>query len=296
MGFFNDIGDFFRDLSSLSFRPSDMLDILFVFFILFYGIRLVRDTRAYQLLKGLVFLLIAFALTSILQMQASNYIFRAVWQYIIIILIVVFQQEIRQFFANLGRLGNGKLSLKSLFKDYSGENLETVKNAIGEICEAVEEMSSTKTGALIVMEKNVFLDDIVNNGTSIDASITNELICNVFFPNSPLHDGAAIVRNGRLLAARCVLPLTKRTDIPTELGTRHKSAIGMSEQSDAVVVIVSEETGTISVAQSGRLYRNFTELELREKLLNEFAADSGVNESSLAKKLLKGKKKDGKTE
>ncbi len=296
MGFFSDISDFFRDLSSLTFRPSDMLDILFVFFILFYGIRLVRDTRAYQLLKGLVFLLIAFAMTSILQMQASNYIFRSIWQYIIIILIVVFQQEIRQFFANLGRIGNGRLSLKTLFKDYSGENLEIVKNAIGEICEAVEEMSSTKTGALIVMEKNVFLDDIVNNGTAIDASITNELICNVFFPNSPLHDGAAIVRNGRLLAARCVLPLTKRTDIPTDLGTRHKSAIGMSEQSDAVVVIVSEETGSVSIAQSGRLYRNFTGIELREKLLNEFASDSGNAESSLAKKLLKGKKKDGKTE
>ncbi len=296
MGFFSDIGDFFKDLSSLSFRPSDLLDILFVFFILFYGIRLVRDTRAYQLLKGLVFLLIAFAMTSIFQMQASNYIFRSVWQYIIIILIVVFQQEIRQFFANLGRIGNGRLSLKSLFKDYSSETQETVKNAIGEICEAVENMSSTKTGALIVMEKNVFLDDIVNNGTAIDASITNELIGNVFFPNSPLHDGAAIVRNGRLIAARCVLPLTKRTDIPSDLGTRHKSAIGMSEQSDAVVVVVSEETGAISIAQSGRLYRNFTGIELREKLLSEFIEDSGNDENRFAKKLLKGKKKDGKTE
>jgi diadenylate cyclase len=295
MTFFNDIGDFFRNLSSLSFRPSDMLDIIFVFLILFYGIRLVRDTRAYQLLKGLVFLLIAFALTSIFQMQASNYIFKSVWQYIIIILIVVFQQEIRQVFANLGRLGDGKLSFKSLFTDISSENRETVKNAIAEICKAVEEMSESKTGALIVMEKNVFLDDIVNNGTVIDAAITSELIGNVFFPNSPLHDGAAIVRNGRLLAARCVLPLTKRTDVSTELGTRHKSAIGMSEQSDAIVVVVSEETGTISVAQSGRIYRDFTELVLREKLLNELAGPDEADES-IAKKLLKGKKKDGKSE
>ena len=295
MPFFSEVGDFFRNLSSLSFRPSDLLDILFVFFILFYGIRLIRDTRAYQLLKGLIFLFIAFALTSILQMQASNYIFRSVWQYIIIILIVVFQQEIRQFFANLGRIGNGKLSLKALFADYSGENREIVKNAISEICDAVEDMSESKTGALIVMENNVFLDDIVNNGTPIDAGITHELICNIFFPNSPLHDGAAIVRNGRLLAARCVLPMTKRTDIPSDLGTRHKSAIGMSEQSDAIVVIVSEETGTVSYAKSGRIYRNLTKFELREKLLTEIAGPEEEN-TSIAKKLLKGKKKDEKTD
>ncbi len=296
MEFFDKLHEFIGNLSSLSFRPSDFLDILFVFFILFYGLRLIRDTRAYQLLKGLLFLLIAFGLTSILQMQASNFIFRSVWQYIIIILIVVFQQEIRQFFANLGRFGKGRLSFKALFKDYSGENLEVVKNAIVEICEAVEKMSESKTGALIVMEKNVFLDDIVNNGTKIDADISNELICNVFFPNSPLHDGAAVVRGGRLLAARCVLPLTKRTDIPSDLGTRHKSALGISEQCDAVVVIVSEETGIISVAQNGRLSRQLTELELREKLLTEFVPNDSYGESSLAKKLLKGKKKDGKAE
>lgn len=291
MAFFENITEFFTKIPSLKFGIADVLDILLVAFVLYNGIKLIRETRAFQLVKGLLFLGVVYFLISQIEMQASSYIFRIIFQNIFIILIILFQQEIRQI---IERLGKSKFSsLSNLFKGSGAGRNETVSEAIIEIAKAVQRMGDSKTGSLIVMEKEMLLGDVIKTGTAIDAQITHELIGNVFFPKSPLHDGAAIVRDGRLLCAGCVLPLTKNEELSSELGTRHRAALGMSEQSDAMVVVTSEETGIISVAFKGELKRGLTEAELREMLINyllESASDSDDDSRSI-KKIFKGWKK-----
>lgn len=291
MAFFENIAEFFTKLPSLKFGIADVLDILLVAFVLYNGIKLIRETRAFQLVKGLLFLGVVYFLISQIEMQASSYIFRILFQNIFIILIILFQQEIRQV---IERLGKSKFtSLSNLFKGNGAGINETVTDAIIEIAKAVQRMGDSKTGSLIVMEKEMLLGDVIKTGTAIDAQITHELIGNVFFPKSPLHDGAAIVRDGRLLCAGCVLPLTKNEELSSELGTRHRAALGMSEQSDAMVVVTSEETGIISVAFKGELKRGLTEAELREMLINyllESSSDSEEDSRSI-KKIFKGWKK-----
>ncbi len=292
MSFFENITDFFSKVSSLSFGVADILDICLIAFILYNGIKLIRETRAFQLVKGLILLGVVYMIISLIGMQASSYVFRLVFQNIFIVLIILFQQEIRQV---IEKVGTSKITSLSLFlKGNNVERHEIVGDAIIEIGKAVQQMSDTKTGALIVMEKEQLLGDVIKTGTAVDAKISHELIGNIFYPKSPLHDGAAIVRNGRLLCAGCVLPLTKNTDISSELGTRHRAALGMSEQSDAIVVVISEETGVVSVALNGELTRNLTEFELREKLMEyllENSADKSANEGNFVKKFFKGRKK-----
>ncbi len=290
MAFIENILGFFSKLPSLDFGITDALDIILVAFILYNGIKLIRETRAFQLVKGLLFLGVIYVLISQLEMQASSYIFRIVFQNIFIILIILFQQEIRQV---IERLGKSKFSsIGNLFKVGGAGNDETVSEAVIETAKAVQRMSDSKTGALIVFEKEMLLGDVIKTGTAVDAKITHELIGNIFFPKSPLHDGAAIVRDGRLLCAGCVLPLTKNEEISSDLGTRHRAALGMSEQSDAVVVVTSEETGIISVAVKGELIRNLTESELREMLLNYLLeASSSSDEGNTIRKIFKGWKK-----
>ncbi len=291
MAFFDNITEFFTKLPSLKFGIADVLDIVLVAFVLYNGIKLIRETRAFQLVKGLLFLGVVYFLISQIEMQASSYIFRVLFQNIFIILIILFQQEIRQI---IERLGKSKFtSLSNLFKGNGAGGNETVSDAIIEIAKAVQRMGDSKTGSLIVMEKEMLLGDVIKTGTAIDAQITHELIGNIFFPKSPLHDGAAIVRDGRLLCAGCVLPLTKNEEISSDLGTRHRAALGMSEQSDAMVVVTSEETGIISVAFKGELKRGLTEAELREMLINyllESSSDSDDDSRSI-KKIFKGWKK-----
>ena len=288
--FFGNISDFFSKATSLSPGITDILDIAVVAFILYNGIKLIRETRAFQLVKGLLLFGAFYVLVSQLEMQASSYIFRFVFQNIFIILIILFQQEIRQV---LEKVGKSRItSIGNLIKGSRNEQNQTVSHAIIEIAKAVQRMSDSKTGSLIVMEKDTLLGDVINTGTGIDAAISHELIGNIFFPKSPLHDGAAVVRNGRLLCAGCVLPLTKNDTISSDLGTRHRAALGMSEQSDAMIVVTSEETGTISVAYKGVLMRGLNESELREKLMNYFLDSSkGVDETGFFKKIFKDLKK-----
>lgn len=291
MAFIENITDFFSKLPSLKFGIADVLDIVLVAFVLYNGIKLIRETRAFQLVKGLLFLGVVYFLISQIEMQASSYILRILFQNIFIILIILFQQEIRQI---IERLGKSKFSsLSNLFRSGGAGGNETVSEAIIEIAKAVQRMGDSKTGSLIVMEKEMLLGDVIKTGTAIDAQITHELIGNVFFPKSPLHDGAAIVRDGRLLCAGCVLPLTKNEEISSDLGTRHRAALGMSEQSDAMVVVTSEETGIISVAFKGELRRELTEAELREMLINYLLESSGDadSDSGIIKKFFKGWKK-----
>lgn len=292
MTFFDNITDFFSKIPSLHFGITDLLDILLVAFVLYNGIKLIRETRAFQLVKGLVLLGVAYLVVYQLEMQASSYMFRIVFQNIFIILIILFQQEIRQVIERLGKSKFSSLGL--ILKGGQSDMFETVRESIIEIAKAVQRMSDSKTGSLIVMEKEMLLGDVIKTGTPVDAHVSHELIGNVFFPKSPLHDGAAVVRNGRLLCAGCVLPLTKSDEISSDLGTRHRAAIGMSEQSDAMIVVTSEETGVISVAFKGELTRNLSEAQLREMLINYLIDDPenrfGGGEGSFGK-MIKGMKK-----
>ncbi|MBO5230972.1 MAG: diadenylate cyclase CdaA [Clostridia bacterium] len=291
MTFFGNIAEFFSKIPSLSFGVTDFLDICLVAFIIYNAIKLIRETRAFQLVKGLLLLGAGYLIIGMLEMQASSYIFRFVFQNIFIILIILFQQEIRQILERVGKSKFTNISL--LLKGNRVAQEETVGNAVIEIAKAVQRMSDSKTGSLIVMEKEMLLGDVIKTGKSIDAFVTHELIGNIFFPNSPLHDGAAVVRNGRLLCAGCVLPLTKSDEVSSDLGTRHRAALGMSEQSDAMVIVTSEETGIISVAFKGELIRGLNEAELREKLLNYLidAVPDKDSDSGMLKKLFKGWKK-----
>ena len=291
MTFFGNIAEFFSKIPSLSFGVTDFLDICLVAFIIYNAIKLIRETRAFQLVKGLLLLGAGYLIIGMLEMQASSYIFRFVFQNIFIILIILFQQEIRQILERVGKSKFTNISL--LLKGNRVAQEETVGNAVIEIAKAVQRMSDSKTGSLIVMEKEMLLGDVIKTGKSIDAFVTHELIGNIFFPNSPLHDGAAVVRNGRLLCAGCVLPLTKSDEVSSDLGTRHRAALGMSEQSDAMVIVTSEETGIISVAFKGELIRGLNEAELREKLLNYLidAVPDKDSDSEMLKKLFKGWKK-----
>lgn len=293
MTLFDNISEFFSKLGSLSFGITDLLDIALISFVVYNAIKLIRETRAFQLVKGLLLLGAAYLVITQLDMQASSYIFRFLFQNIFIILIILFQQEIRQV---IEKVGNSKFtSLSLILKGNSSAKEKTVNDAINEISKAVQRMSDSKTGSLIVMERQTLLGDVIKSGKTVDAFITHELIGNVFFPKSPLHDGAAIVRNGRLIAAGCVLPLTKNIDVSSDLGTRHRAALGMSEQSDAAIIVTSEETGIISLAYKGTLERNLTDSELREKLINLLVDNPTDNiiDNGIFKKILKGKY-DGK--
>lgn len=270
---FDNIFEFFTKVPSLKFSLSDFLDIALVAFVIYYAIKLIRETRAFQLLKGLVLLGALYLVVFLLDMQASTYMFRFIFKNIFIVLVIVFQSEIRSL---LERVGRSKISFRQLISGVESSEDETQKNAIIEICKAVQRMSDSKTGALIVMEK----DDIIeteNKGINVDASISHELIGNVFFPNSPLHDGAAIVSKGRLVRAGCVLPLTGNDDLSSDLGTRHRAALGMSERCDCVVIVVSEETGTISLARGGKLSRDYSESDLRAELFDYLLDDMSTN-------------------
>lgn len=293
MTLFDNISEFFSKLGSLSFGITDLLDIALIAFVVYNAIKLIRETRAFQLVKGLLLLGVAYLIITQLDMQASSYIFRFLFQNLFIILIILFQQEIRQV---IEKVGNSKFtSLSLILKGNRVDKEKVVNDSINEISKAVQRMSESKTGSLIVMERQTLLGDVIKSGKPVDAFVTHELIGNIFFPKSPLHDGAAIIRNGRLISAGCVLPLTKNTDVSSDLGTRHRAALGMSEQSDAAIVVTSEETGIISLAYRGSLERNLTDSELREKLINLLVDNPTDNiiDNGIFKKIFKGKN-DGK--
>ncbi len=286
------ITDFFSKIPSLKFGITDFLDICLITFLLYNGIKLIRETRAFQLVKGLLLLGFSYFLISALEMQASSYVFGLVFQNIFIILIILFQQEIRQVFEKVGK--SRFSGLFALIKGGNSERKAVLSESIIEIAKAVFRMSESKTGSLIVMEKETLLGDVIKTGKFVDAHITHELIGNIFFPKSPLHDGAAVVRDGRLHSAGCVLPLTRSEDISSDLGTRHRAALGMSEQSDAMIIVSSEETGIVSVAFKGNLTRGLNESELREMLMNYLVEDSNeknVSDGKFFTKIFKGIKK-----
>ena len=248
----------------LLIRISDVLDIAIIAFLVYSLLRMVKSTRAENILKGVVAFLLALGLADILQLNAISYIMKNLVQVGILAIIVLFQPEIRQI---LEKVGSRNIKLLKVFNDPKQQSeLET---AIDQTVVACNEMSQSKTGVLIVFERDIRLDDMVRSGTMLDAAVSSELLKNIFFVKAPMHDGAVIIRHGRILGAGCMLPLSRNVNLSRDLGMRHRAGIGMSENSDAVVVIVSEETGSISVAIGGMLKRHLMPETLGKLLRNE---------------------------
>ena len=255
--FFNDS---LNALTTIKF--ADVLDILLVAFLFYKLIMLIHSTRASQIAKGIVLLLLVTWITSVTKMNSLNFILSQFLEIGIIALVIMFQPELRRFFEKVGS--------KSLRELVGKRPVSTdLDKAISATVSACEIMSKEHVGALMVFEREVLLDEYFKTGTIVDAVVSEQLIRNIFFTNAALHDGAMILRNGRITAAGCVLPLSENTHLSSDLGTRHRAGIGMSESSDAVVVIVSEETGTISVAEGGMLKRHLAPQTLERLLINE---------------------------
>ena len=255
-------GGFFKDPFS-TFGWRDIVDILCLAALFFALYLFVRDRRAGKLLTGVVIVVAIFAVSELLEMYAIRYILDSFFAYGLIVLAIIFQPELRAAMERIGSVPfNGLKTISSEARDLSASTA-----SVGAVVEAAKNMSFSKTGALIVIERSTKIGEYISTGTIVNADLSPELLCAIFVNKAPLHDGAVIIRNGRLFAAGCYLPLSDRNDIFKGLGTRHRAAIGLSEQSDAVVVVVSEETGTISIAYKGELYREFTSVSLRRKLI-----------------------------
>lgn len=246
-----------NSLKSMSFTA--IIDILVVAFIFYKGYMLIKETRAEQLLKGIAFIIILIPISAILNLSMLYFILSKTLTIGIISVVIIFQPEIRRALEHLGR---------SAFEDKHGFVDKEQRNIyVNEIVNAISNLADSKTGALIAIEQGTGLGEIISSGTIIEAKITSNLLENIFVVNTPLHDGATIIGKDKILAAGCVLPLTNNKEINKKLGTRHRAGIGLSEISDALVIIVSEETGIISLAINGRLTRNYDKDRLRSILL-----------------------------
>ena len=250
-------------------RVNDLVDICIVAIAVYYFMMATRGTRAVQLIKGVLILVALYMASSILKFYTLNYIMSALVQVAMFGMIVIFQPELRNLLEKMGRLKIGHFL--GIVTDPAEQGID---NVIENISRASWNMSQTKTGALIVIERNTRLGEYMHSGTIINALVSSELLGNIFVPNTPLHDGAVIIRGNQIITAGCVLPLTANTNLTSELGTRHRAALGLSEASDAVVVVVSEETGKISLAINGSLTRNLTEQSLKKALTKLLLADS----------------------
>lgn len=249
-----------------TFRSSDLLDISVMSFIIYHFIKLVRDTRASQLVKGIIILIAVFFLSSQLNLRMLSNLLNKFFEFGILALLVVFQPELRRALEQIGRSKISKywLSASAIGDAISVAQLQRL--CIAAVVNAATVLQKSKTGALIVFERSTKLGDIIDTGTILNAHPSVPIIGNIFFNKAPLHDGAMIVRDGLVCAAGCILPLTKNENINSDLGTRHRAALGISEASDAVAVVVSEETGVISVAVNGVLTSNYSSDNLRNTL------------------------------
>ena len=288
----NSIVDFFSQVRGLfgSFGVIDAVDIIFVALVLYMVIRIVRETRAMQLIRGLIFLAFIYFIVTFLGMGASSYILRSVFSNILIIIVVLFGPEIRNILEQMGK-GAARNSFRTIIHSGVALDVAVLQKSIDATCKACAEMSDNKIGALIVFENETLLGDIIESGITIDAKASKELIGNVFYPKSPLHDGAMIIRGGSVYAAGCILPISRDNRISSDLGTRHRAAIGLSEQSDAIIFIVSEETGQISVAMNGVLRRDISTGDMRDILTDQFIPLSSSSDDKVITKLVRRIKK-----
>jgi len=270
--------------------PSDILDILIVTFLIYKVLSLSRSRSSSRIIKAVVLLLVLSYVSEVLKLYALNYVISKVIEVGIIALVVVFQPELRRV---MERLGGSTIRTILLPKSRSTDSLTTVQASVA----ACRSMAAQRVGALIVFERENKLDEYFESGTVVNADVSDQLLKNIFFPKAALHDGAVIIRNDRIAAAGCVLPLTENTNLNGDLGTRHRAALGISEKSDAVVVVVSEETGVISCAIGGRMRRYLTPENLERLLQEELMEEEDTTQrglSGLLRRISKGK--DGKEE
>ena len=277
----------------------DVVDILLVALILYYIYKLIRGTQATNILAGVLVIYVSWIVARAFNMELMSGILGSVISVGLIALIIIFQAEIRKFLQTLGTNSQqaGPLAIVYKLLDPTKRTKhENIDSVIDPIVRACGDMSATYTGALIVIKQDGSLEDIISTGVVIDANIDSSLIRNIFFKNSPLHDGAMVIAGGRIVAAKCVLPSTK-SNVPLSFGMRHRAAMGLCEESDAIVVVVSEETGAISVAQKGNIRRGLSETELKAELMRlgrvaeqEEAADGVATTAATSKAKKKAKK------
>lgn len=251
---------------AMNFQFKDAVDIIIVAFLIYGVVKLVRETRAGQLVKGLFLLVILFIISSYFNLVMVSRVLAYFFQFAFVAILIVFQPEIRKALEQVGRNNVGQsIAAVVTGRDRSYDRAQ-IRKAINAVVDGVGILQQLKMGALIIFERKTKLGDIIETGTQINCEPSGQIVGNIFFNKAPLHDGAMIIRDGMIHAAGCILPLTKNTSVSAELGTRHRAALGVSEESDAVVVVVSEETGQISVAVNGVLARRFTRDTLRDVL------------------------------
>lgn len=239
----------------------DIIDILLVSYIIYKLLILVRGTRAIQLLKGIMIIVVAWLLSIYFELKTLQWLMSQAFTYGVLAIIIIFQPELRRA---LEKLGSGRFFLRSIHPEE-----QIISHTVDEIIKVVSYLSKRRIGSLIVIERETGLTDYIESGTPLNALVSAELLINIFIPNTPLHDGAVIIRKDQIMAAGCYLPLSENPYISKELGTRHRAAIGMTEISDAISVIVSEETGHISISINGQIERGLTEERLKNKLVSE---------------------------
>jgi diadenylate cyclase len=265
----------------MSIKITDVIDILIVAYLLYTLLGFIKETRAQQLFRGILLIVAFFLVSEIFNLSLLNWLFTRLITVGLIAVVILFQPEIRRGLEQIGRRG----VLSWQFRDMGKDELYAT---VHKIVDAVDDFSSTQTGALMAIERETMLTDICETGVIVDAEISVRLLGNLFYEGSPLHDGAVIIRGDRVHAASCVLPLTERQNIGKNLGTRHRAALGLSEVSDAFVIVVSEETGAISVAQNGE-FKRFLDLKTLEKMLLDIYLPSSDDKDLLSRfKILKG--------
>ena len=257
----------------------DIVDIAIVTYIFYKVYTFIKDTRAEQVLKGMLFLLVATKVSEIFNLHTLYWMLENTLTVGLIAVLIIFQPELR---SGLEYIGRTKFTF--LGKNNYTISEDQLKKDIEEIVECLYSLSRQKIGALIIMERDTRIGEVINTGTIIDAEISRQLLINIFIPNTPLHDGAVVIRDGKVKAAACFLPLTESKDLSKDLGTRHRAAIGVSEISDCLSLIVSEETGAVSIAKSGKLYRNMT----KERLTNILRSNLKSSDQDQEKGFLKG--------
>ncbi len=284
---------FVSTVSSIDIK--DVIDMILLTYCVYKGIKLVRETKAQQLLVGILIVVAVYIVVSELELKAMSYLLQNFFQVGLIALVVVFQPELRRI---LERVGRTNIRSLNIFNDgYRADNAtQNWSDAIDVIGEAASQLSESTTGALIVIERKIRLGEQIDTGTVMDCIPSVATLGSIFFPKTPLHDGAVIIRNARIIAAGCFLPTPQKEEaINKQLGSRHRAAIGMSENSDAIIVVVSEETGTISIAENGELTRGYTHERLVKYLKSQIIPEKSQNEGNLFTKLIGRKdKKDAR--
>lgn len=287
----NNISGFFNKVLSVfsTFRFVDFLDIVVVAVIIYLCVRIIRETRAMQLAKGIVFIALVYFVVNLLNMEAATAIFKTIFNNIILIVVILFAPEIRNILEQIGK-GTARKNFKTIVHPGVAVELAGIQDCIESTIQACSDLSDTRTGALIVFENETLLGNVIDSGTLLNAKPSKALIKNVFYPKTPLHDGAMVIRNGKILAAGCILPLTKK-QLNTRFGTRHRAAVGLTEESDAIVIVVSEETGSISVARNGVLTSDISDGELRDILMSTFIPSGSSSDDKIITRLVRRMKK-----